>query len=228
MGEMGGPAGHARPPAEVGDGDRTEMDLNGLCFGARDSKEGTEAGRPRHRVAATCCETGRPLVGNHEVATRGRVADEAARVEWTRWESRPNSVPSGPGPNLGAEDSEQERSLAGFRGQGPASDVVLGPDPTHASLMAGSKCTEYSVSLHLDPTLCSASCRMHCLSGLSVHPYPALQGLLLPYCGFCSGTTKPPKATTARQDLPSAILCRDHEARPLAQRISPRVPRPIE
>lgn len=85
MGE-GDNAGHARPHAAVGDDDRTEMEVPSRCFETLDSEDGTEVDRPRHRVAARCCETARPLIANHEVATRGRVADEAARVEWTRWE----------------------------------------------------------------------------------------------------------------------------------------------
>lgn len=97
-------AGHARPHAAVGDDDGTEMDVPSRCFETLENKDRTgQRGRsPKAPCRNRCCGTVRPLIANHEVATRGRVADEAARVEWTRWELWPNRVPSGLGPNLGA------------------------------------------------------------------------------------------------------------------------------
>lgn len=98
--EEGDNAGDAHPHAAVGDDDRTERTPIDV---SRRWITGRARGRsPTAPCRSACCQTVRPLIANHEVATSGRVADEAARVEWTRRELWPNSVPSGPGPNLGA------------------------------------------------------------------------------------------------------------------------------
>jgi hypothetical protein len=100
---------------EMGPG--SEMEVPSRCFERLDNQDRTAQHSGKRQIAddtvlqylLDCPPT--TLIANHEVATRGRVADEAARVEWTRWELWPNSVASGPRAQSGSQNSKQKRSL---------------------------------------------------------------------------------------------------------------------